>query len=398
MTEQGKRAKRSRKLSARMRFGLISFLAGIATAALVLFFYLQVLGNGQIVSRKKLDYYSALDGEFGRYYEMKRTIAREGYYKAKDEGLDESIAKAVIATVPDDPYAQYFSAEEYSAFERKYVESYTGIGVAIDQNGEGNVVIRRVLKDGAADESGVAAGDVLLKVDGKNVKSLKDASDKLSGKAGEKVEITVERNGNVKEYSMYRTAIEENSVSFEKPTEAGGIGYIRIATFRKGTTEELKKAIHSLQQNGCSKVVIDVRGNPGGITDEGIDAADLLLPKCKIVSVKDKRGKTKVFRSDAQAEHISYAVLVDGDTASAAEIFSAAIKENGGGRVIGTKTYGKGLIQSLYDLNGGAVIKLTTAEYLSPKGHKIDGKGVSPDVEAEGAAAIAAAHRALSEG
>ena len=242
-------------------------------------------------------------------------------------------------------------------------------------------MVNRVLSGSDAEQSGILAGDELLKINGKNVKSLNDAAELMEGGGDNDVEFTISRGGVVKKYKLARSKVEDDGVTYEVKDSSKHIGYIRISTFRKGTSKSFKNAIEMLKTEDCNKIIIDIRGNTGGVVEEAFGSAEEVLKKAKLGKIVSKK-KTKKYTSDDSSADVKLAVLVDQDTASAAEIFAAALKANDV-KIIGTKTYGKGVIQTIFKLKGGSVVKLTTAEYIDPNGKRINEKGVTPNVEAK---------------
>lgn len=392
--EQGKAMSMTRGAFARIL--ILVFLLGTAAAATFFILYFNVLGKGNRISDTDLAYYQELDAQFGKYYTIEKTIRDHSLYDVDDSNLDVELAEAVLGIVADDNYALYYTQEEYEAFERKYLDSYTGIGIAATLDEEGRVIVGRVIEGGPADEAGLRAGDIIVTVDGVAPTDLNDASNRLRGEAGTKVEVLIDRGGDELTFTIYRMEVEDKSVSSKKMFPDDKIAYINIASFRSGTADEFEIAVKSLKSSGYDKFIIDLRGNAGGMTNEAIDLADLLLPACKITSVRNKKGHEDISNSDSETLGISYVIVVDGDSASASELFAGAIRDNHGGKIIGSRTYGKGVVQTLYKLQDGSVIKITTDEYLLPSGDSINGVGIEPDIEVgEGEDALAVARDVL---
>lgn len=379
----------------RYRTLIIAFTAGFGTAVICTVIFMYGVLGGRLISQYKLDQYEALNDEFGKYYDLQKIINNKAYYKQDTDSLDKAVASGVLKTV-DDKYAEYMTEKEYEAFERRYLTSYSGVGVALKSDENDKIVVNRVLAGSDAERAGITAGDVLLKVDGKNVKSLDDAADFMEDTKDSDVEFTILRGGVVKKYKLSRSKVEDDGVTYEVKDSSKHIGYIRISTFRKGTTKSFRDAVENLKVEDCNKIIIDVRGNTGGVVEEAFGSADKVLKKAKLGKIVSK-NKTRVFSSDKKSADVKMVVLVDQDTASAAEIFAAALKANGV-KVVGTKTYGKGVIQTVFKMKDGSVVKLTTAEYIDPNGKKINEKGIMPNVEvASGDAAIKEAVKLLED-
>lgn len=356
---------------------VLTFLIGIAVAALVVTLFFKFSGSGRMLTGDELKYYESLQNTYGKYYDMRETIKNNSIYDADDSALDSAIANDVLAIVPD-KYAEYYTPEEYEKFSRKYLNSYSGIGVSTEMTGK-RIEIKRVIEGGPAEEAGIRAGDFIVSIDGKEPKDLDEASELISGDTGSKVEMAVDRNGTEKTFTIYRKEVEDKSVSSEVYDKKQGIGYVKIASFREGTADEFEAAVKDLKAKACDEIIIDLRGNTGGVVEESIKTADLLLPACKIVTVRNNKGKEKVYNSEAGNLNIEYVIVVDEYTASASEIVAGAVKDNKGGKLVGARTYGKGMIQSIFELDDGSVFKITTEEYILPKGELINEVGIEPD-------------------
>ncbi|WP_094233875.1 S41 family peptidase [Mogibacterium pumilum] len=363
----------------RHRTSILAFAAGFGSAVICAVVIMHVVLDGRLISRYRLDQYEAINDEFGKYYEMQKIISNKSYYKQDDDDIDKAIASGILKTV-DDKYAEYMTEKEYEAFERRYLTSYSGVGVALKLDENDKIVVNRVLSGSDAERLGITAGDVLLKIDGKNVKSLDDAAKLMNDHEENDVEFTISRGGVIKKYKLTRSKVEDDGVAYEVKDSSKNIGYIRINTFRKGTAKSFKNAVEALKVKDCNKIIIDVRGNTGGVVEEAFGSADKVLKKAKLGKIVSK-NKTKTYTSDEKSADVKLIVLVDQDTASAAEIFAAVLKTNGV-KIIGAKTYGKGVIQTVFKIKDGSVVKLTTAEYIDPNGKKINEKGVMPNVEA----------------
>ncbi|MBQ6621697.1 MAG: S41 family peptidase [Mogibacterium sp.] len=373
------RSNRRLTVNALWRFALFVFLLGAAAAVTGIAVYYKVIKGGEFLPQEKLDYYQALDQDYGKYYQMQDLIRENSIYTIDADKLDRGIADSVIGAI-DDPYATYYTEEEYKAFERKFLSSYTGIGVALAMDEEDRVIVNRVLDGSPAQEEALQEGDIIEAIDGTAPTSVQEASDLIGGEAGTPVTLTLRRGEESFDVQLYRTDVEDKSVRFEEYDETSGIGLITVSAFREGAAEEFKDAVKTLKDRGYEKIIIDVRDNPGGVTQEGVDMADYLLPACKIMTAKNNQGEETVYNSAESAADIEYIVLVNENTASTSEIFAGAIQANGGAKLVGTQTYGKGLIQAVYKLQDHSVFKITIEEYFLPGDKKIDGEGLVPDV------------------
>ncbi len=375
------------KQNDRMRI-IVSFLAGMVFATVMLTLLTFVFNRTSIIRTSQLDYYQKLDEKYGKYYDIQCSIEESGIYSIDEDKRDENLGDALMQSL-DDPYAKYYTADEYEKLQRNYAESYTGIGVSITES-EGKLLVNHVVKDSPAKKGGIREGDQLLKVDGKSVKSVTQASERIGGEAGTDVELELKRGGQTITVTLIRSEVEEDSVDYKYCHADDGtkVGYIKIRHFGETTSDEFQDAIDTIAGQDVAGIVIDVRGNSGGLKDEGVKCADMLLPTGKILIEKNKQGTRKVTKSDGNEAEFNYVVLVDGDTASAAEIFAGAIKVNKGGKLIGSKTYGKGVIQSIQKLEDGTAYKYTTEEYFLPDGTAINGKGIEPDIQTDDDSAL----------
>lgn len=375
---------------------IVSFLLGMVTALVLGFAFVYGIRGAGILSAGKINYYKDLDAEYGKYYKMQESIQDKSLYSIDKKKRDRGLSQALIQSLPD-PYAAYYTKSDYEKLERRYSESYSGIGISVEEK-NGKLLIAHVIKDGPAEQGGLRKGDQIISVDGKKVRSVDDASDRIGGEAGTDVVLKLKRGGQDVTVTLTRQEVEEDSVDskFLKSENGKKLGYIRIRHFREGTSEELKEAEERLMDGRVSGVVIDVRDNPGGIKNEGVKCADLLLPSGKILIEKNNQGKKKVSRADGQCADFEYVVLVNGNTASAAEIFAGAVQVNRGGKLIGEKTYGKGVIQSVEKLEDGSAFKFTTEEYFLPDGTPINKKGIQPDIRVASGKALARGIRELS--
>jgi carboxyl-terminal processing protease len=345
----------------------------------VLILVTEVFGLGKLIPKRTYDYYRDLNSNYGKYYEIMEMIGEDPIAKAKPQELSDEYLKELLASTGD-PYAAYYTADEYENFRRKYESGYVGIGIGVVEE-DGEILIKTVFEDSPAGTDGIKEGDVLTKIDGKKPADIDDAMDLLSGEPGTPVTVTVRRGDEEIDVNTNRARVEQDSVTYAALEDHPDIGVVRISGFIDGTADEFRDAVRSLEADGCSRYIIDLRSNGGGLTDESIKVADYLLPACRIMSENYKNGKETVYNSKPDTAGIHYVVLVDGDTASASEILTAAIQDNKGGTIIGSKTYGKGVTQKTHKFEDGSAIKITETEYFRPNGEPVNGVGVTPDVE-----------------
>lgn len=357
----------------------IFFIMGVICTLAVLGILYSVQNYGRFVRQDKYEYYKELEENYGKYNAILEMIGEDPLVDTPPSAIDDEKLKELVASIGD-PYAQYFTKEEYDEFQKHYSGEYVGIGVAVTDE-DGRVVIKGVFENGPAGEAGVQSGDVILSINGEKPKDSNDAVNLIAGESGGLVELKVLRGDEELEFSMNRTKIEEETVEYRQLEESPGVGYIKIISFIKGTADDFKLAVRDLKNEGCDKFVIDLRSNGGGLTDESIEIADYLLPACKIMSEVSKNGEEKVYNSKASAADLDMVVLTDVGTASASEILAGAIQDNKGGLIIGEKTYGKGVTQISRRFKDGSAVKLTITEYFRPNGETVNEKGITPDIE-----------------
>lgn len=322
--------------------------------------------------------------KYSKYQEMSKAgmlydYIQEIYYQDVDgEVLAEGMYKGMVESL-DDPYSEYFTASEYKAWQQDMNGAFYGVGLTMqaDEKKKGQLIVKGVVKDSPAEKAGFVEGDIVTKVDGKSYEDLNSAVQHIRGEKGTEVKLTYLHNGKEEEKTLVREKINLESVGSRMLDDK--IGYILITTFSENTGKEFKDALSKLEKDGAKGLVIDLRNNGGGLVLEGIKVVDELLGKCTVVEYIDNQGNKSYSYSDESKTKLPYVVLVNGATASASEIVTAAIKDNEGGKIIGTNTFGKGIIQSTKRLKDGSAIKLTIVEYRSPEGHKIHGKGIKPD-------------------
>ena len=289
----------------------------------------------------------------------------------------------------NDPYAVYYTPDELTSFLDETNGSYCGIGALVSQNVQTGVsTIVRVFEGSPAEEAGILPGDALYKVDGIEVIGM-DLSllvnNYVKGEEGSQLTITVyrENSGEYKDITLTRRPIDVQTVSGKMLDEE--IGYISVAEFDRVTADQFKSKIEELQGEGMKRLIIDLRDNPGGEVTTVVSMADYILKDGgRILTVANKKGTEETYDAeDGHSLEIPMVVLVNGNSASASEVFTGAMKDYGVATIVGTKTFGKGIVQTLMPLSDGSAIKLTTDHYYTPNGNDIHGKGIEPDLEVE---------------
>ena len=300
-----------------------------------------------------------------------------------DETAKDNIYKAYLSSYGD-KYTMYYTADEYKALKESTNGKFYGIGAVCQLSGEGGVLLVDVYDNGAGYQAGLRSGDRVVNVDGRDITDmeLSSAVALIKGDKGTSVTLEVIRGTERLTISAVRDAVEAKTVSYTLLDN--NIGYLSISQFEEVTTKQFKAAVEDLQSQGMKGLVIDIRNNPGGLLDTVVGMLKYMLPDGLIVYTEDKQGNRKEYKGQDNDEfNLPLAVIVNGNSASASEIFVGAIQDYGKGTIIGTQTYGKGIVQTVKPLTDGSAIKFTIAKYFTPKGQDIHGKGVTPDMVVE---------------
>ncbi|MGI9951502.1 S41 family peptidase [Moorellaceae bacterium AZ2] len=296
--------------------------------------------------------------------------------------LEQGAIRGMIQALGD-PYSDYLSPQEVEAFHQVLEGEYSGTGMVVAEE-NGVFVIQAVLASSPAARQGIRPGGVLLRVDGKSLKglSLEEIVSLLRGEPGTQVivEIAWPWESQPRSFTLVRELIRQPVV--EVALLEGDVGYLGVRSFAARTPDEVARGLEQLEEAGARGLILDLRGNSGGYLGAAVEVASLfLLEGTPVVQVVDKEGRVEVLRSEGPGLDWPVVVLVDHETASAAELLAGALQDTGAALVVGTRTFGKGSIQSLLPLSNGGALKLTTGYYLTPAGRKIDGEGLEPDLD-----------------
>lgn len=365
-----------------------SFWKGALCGALAMLLAVGIAGGSYFVYRVSQNDKVITKGTEQKL-EMLRGLIDEVYLhsdEVSDEELKEFLFKGYVSGLGD-PYSVYYDKEETESLFESTEGKFGGIGVSITQDYETKAMtFVNVYEEGAGAEAGFQAGDILYKVDGEDVtgQDLNNVVAKIKGEEGSEVEITVFRGDDMEEYTATATRKIVEVHTVEHVMREDGVGYIQITEFDDVTYDQFASALEELKGQGMTGLVIDLRNNPGGNLDTVCDILDLILPEGTILSTKDKDGKGDTYTSDEEHKlEIPMSVLTNENSASASEIFAGAIQDYGVGTIVGTTTFGKGIVQQIFPLTDGTSIKLTISEYFTPNGRNIHGTGIQPDVEIE---------------
>ena len=309
------------------------------------------------------------------------------YFDDDEQALQDGIIKGYMEGL-DDPYSVYYTKEEFDSFMQDNEGEYVGVGVQVSQAADTKIVtVVKVFDDSPAKEGGMMADDIITKVDGEDISGLDIDTivDKIRGQEDTEVTITVYRSSDAKEYelTMKRKKVENPTVEYKMLDN--NIGYVSVSSFYEVTANQYIAAVEDLKSQGMEGLIVDLRDNGGGLLDIAVEMLDYMLPAGKIVYTEDKTGKiTSEYNStDDEQFTMPLALLVNGYSASASEIFAGAIKDYGIGTLVGTNTFGKGIVQRTFPLKDGSAIKLTIAKYFTPNGNDIHKIGIKPDIEVE---------------
>ncbi|KXZ40495.1 carboxyl-terminal processing protease [Alkalithermobacter thermoalcaliphilus JW-YL-7 = DSM 7308] len=339
-----------------------------------------ILLTGRAVVIRKEDYeeYKKLS----KLVTLKKFIQENYYTQVDEQKLIDSALKGLFEGL-DDPYSQYLNEKEFKSLMEYTKGTYSGIGIIVTPGEDGFITIVSPIEDTPGFRAGLKAGDKILKVDDKEVtaKEIDKAISMMKGPEGTNVKLTILRDEKEMSLNIKREEIRLKTVRSEVLEE--NIGYIRITTFDEKTAQDFKQNLQSLQSQGIKGLIIDLRGNPGGLLDQCKEIADEILGKGTIVYTKDNKGKKEYLKSDGRQIDIPLVVLIDEGSASASEILAGAIRDHKAGTLIGTTTFGKGLVQRVRPLNDGSGFKLTISQYFTPNGEYIHGKGIQPNIVVE---------------
>ena len=326
------------------------------------------LNNGTILRKLSL-----LEAYTGKYYlnKIDADNVEQNIYKGFAKGLQ-------------DPYAEYYTKEEFKQLTEEDSGEYEGIGISVAKDTDtGYAEIVSVFKDQPAYKAGLKTGDLIIAVNKKSTMNmeLQEVVSEIKKKENKKVVLTIYRDKKSKDYTVKKSSVQLDTVSYKMKEKK--IGYIAVSQFLENTGDQFDKAVTALEKKGMKSLIIDLRDNGGGLLNTCTQMVSRVIDKDKlIVYTKDKEGNKEEFKSDSgKTLEIPIIILVNGNTASASEIMTGCLKDYGKATVVGTTTYGKGIVQNIMPLTDGSAIKFTIAKYYTPNGTDIHKKGIKPDVK-----------------
>lgn len=323
-----------------------------------------------------------------KYLKKIRTTIDKYYLWNEDieeEKLEKGAVKGYVEALGDE-YTEYIPADEMEEFTENITGNFVGIGIYMiaDEN-SGRVVVYYPIPESPAEAAGIKAGDLIISVNGTEytAEDFNDIADYIKGEEGTTVNLVIERNGERISFDIVREKINTNPITIEMLEN--NIGYLKLPSFDEETAGDFKDKVNELQSQGAKSLIIDLRNNGGGIVDEATDIADFLLDQGQtIISTVDNEDKKEItYSKNDPIFTMPVIVLVNENSASASEILGCSLQDNERAKIVGTKTFGKGIIQTLLSLNDGSGLKITTEEYYTPKGTTIHKVGITPDEEVE---------------
>lgn len=358
---------------------LKGFLSGVLVAVLI-------LGGGIIVPQAVRNHKNAggaVNPQSFQKAKLIESVINDEYLEAIDrDKLESFMYKGLVAGLGD-PYSTYYTKEEYDKLTVETEGHYKGIGVVMQQDMKtGEVILGRCYENAPGAKAGLLPGDILTMVDGESIDGMEltEVVKKIKAAKDEITHITILRDDEELEFEIKLEVVEVPAVEYEMLADK--IGYIAMYEFTEVTVPQYEKAFEALKEQGMERLIVDLRGNPGGLLSSVCGVLENILPEGLIVYTEDKNGKRNEYNCKGENPlDMPLAVLVNGNSASAAEIFAGAIQDYGIGKLVGTTTFGKGIVQKPVKLSDGSAVKLTISKYYTPKGRNIHGTGIKPDVE-----------------
>ena len=350
--------------------GWMNVLIGITIGVLICAGAFTIMATSSKATSRDLDYNSKIDLILS-YLSM--------YYlnDLDEQMIEDALAKGLMENIGD-KYAQYYTVEEFNELLEEVNGSYAGIGVQVAMNDDGFVEVYKVFEGSPAQEAGILIKDLIVEADGvRDFPTLDDLVSIVRGAPGTTVDIVIDRKGEEIPVTIERRTIEIDSIYSQMLSEK--TGYIAIEEFNATTVPQFNAAIDSLTEEGMESLIIDLRDNPGGDYDSVVAICDRVVPEGVIVTVEDRLGGMHTDNSDAECLDIPIVLLVNENTASAAELFTMCLRDYDMAEIVGTRTYGKGIVQSIFRLVDGSGLKFTTEKYYGPAGDWIQDTGIEPD-------------------
>ncbi|GFR35787.1 S41 family peptidase [Thermobrachium celere] len=364
-----------RQVSVKRVIALI-IITNLITASLLIFAPIPFIGGKKLVSNEEYQFVK----KFNKLISIKTILEKKYVDKIDEDKLVEGAVRGMVDGIGD-PYTVFLNQKEFEELLTHTRGSYAGVGLYVGEK-DGKIIVVAPIEDTPAYRAGIQSGDYILKVNDHDVsaKEMDKAVSMMKGKEGTKVKLTIYREGKgTLEFELTRAIITIKTVKSD--VIENDIGYIRITTFDEHTADAFNKALDNLLSKGIKGLIIDLRDNPGGLLDQCTQIADRILGEGTIVYTIDNQGKREEWKSDSNKLNIPLVLLVNEGSASASEILSGAVRDFKAGTLIGTKTFGKGLVQEIISLPNKEGLKVTIARYYTPSGECIQGKGIEPHIK-----------------
>ena len=338
-------------------------------------------GDKVVISQATIDEYQTTIDKYREIEELQAYVQTNYYKDITEEKILEGMKKGIF-DVLEDPYSVFMNEEEFVDYMESSSGEYPGIGIYLAPNEANEIEIVSPIEDTPADRAGLIAKDLIVGVNGETVNAdvMDEAIATIKGDPGTPVTLTIYRPSKKEKFDVeiIREWIDIKVVKSEMLDDK--MGYLRLSMFDEQAAPEFEKHMNALIKNGAKGVIIDLRQNPGGYLDQCVEIADMLLGKEMIVYTESRNGENEEFFSDAQKFDVQLVVLVDSGSASASEILTGALKDHKSATIVGTTTFGKGVVQIVKPYNANTGFKLTTSQYFTPNGENIHGVGIEPDV------------------
>ncbi|MEG6510500.1 S41 family peptidase [Desulforamulus ruminis] len=349
----------------------MTFWGRLAVVLVSMVFLVIVLAGSVVVANYK---------GLGNLVKVVTLVKSQYLYEVTPDKLVEGAIKGLVNSL-DDPYSVYLDSKTYAKLQEQIRGSFGGIGILVGVQDHYLTVVKPFANTPAARE-GIKAGDIITAIGDQKTKDMdtETAVNLMRGPVGSEVTLTILREGETKPFTLTREEISVPTVEGHMLPKENHIGYIVISQFTENTGDELVRTLGELRREGLKGLVLDLRDNPGGELGSAIKVADQFLDQGPIVHIDYRVGRDQTFDAEPDQLNLPLSVLVNKGSASAAEILAGAIKDAGVGTLVGTQTFGKGIVQTVFPIDNGAGLKLTTARYLTPKKHDIHKKGIAPDL------------------
>lgn len=361
------------------KHGIIKIIITIIVTAVITYFLTTTIIINSYLKGADLTYFSTKKAL------IKKQLEDVYIYDINEEEMMESALKGYVEGI-NDKYTQYLTKEEMTSLMEDTSGNYVGIGIYMaDNTVDDTILIIGVIEDSEAQKSGIQAGDIIKKVDGIEYKGsqLDEVSSVIKGEEGTNVTITILRGSEEKDINVVRSNIKLKTVSSKMVDN--NIGYIKITSFAEDTANEFKEAYESLKPNNPKGLVLDLRNNGGGLVSSSLDIAETMVEKDKTLLITaDKKNKESIKKSkEDPIIKIPVVILINNNTASASEILSGILRDDCNFKIVGKNSYGKGVIQNVYNFNDGSGLKVTSEEYFTPNHNPINKVGIKPDIEVD---------------